>query len=57
MTTNKKSKLNLGIVVGLLGLISGIFLIFQGVWFIGLFGSIASAGLAFKGYLDSKDDQ
>ena len=48
----------LAMVLGVIGFISGLFLLFSESWFIGLFGSIASAGVAYMGYRDyhaSKD--
>lgn len=46
---------NLGLIIGLLGIIAGIGLLFTESWLIGIFGTIAGAGLAFKGYQDSRD--
>ncbi len=54
MSKKNKSAFNLALVVGILGTIAGIVLLFSDNWFIGLFGSIASAGVAYKGYQDSK---
>lgn len=50
----KKTTGNLGLVIGILGLIAGIGLLFTESWLIGVFGSMASAGIAYKGYHDSK---
>ncbi len=44
-----------GLTLGIIGLIAGIFLIFSGNNLIGIFGSIASAGIAIKGYTDLKN--
>lgn len=50
----KKVSPNLPIIIGCLGLVAGIILLFGDSWMIGIFGSIASAGIAYKGYQDSK---
>ena len=47
-------KVNLGLIIGILGSIAGISLLFTESWFIGIFGGIASAGIAYKGYSDLK---
>lgn len=52
---SNKSSVNLGLVLGIIGFIAGIGLLFTENWFIGLFGAIASAGIAYKGYQDSKN--
>lgn len=52
MSEESKGKLNLGLVIGTLGFLAGIFLLFTDSWLIGLFGSIASAGIAYQGYRD-----
>ena len=54
MENKKKATFNLGLVIGVLGMIAGIGLLFTESWFIGLFGGIASAGIAYKGYQDLK---
>jgi Kef-type K+ transport system membrane component KefB len=56
---NKKSntKVNLPFVLGILGMLAGIGLMFGENKFIGVFGSIASAGLAYKGYQDLKESK
>lgn len=56
---NKKIKnaANLGLVLGILGFLAGIGLIFSENWMIGIFGSIASAGIAYKGYQDRKESK
>lgn len=56
---NKKHKktTNLGLIIGILGFIAGIGLLFTESWLIGIFGSIASAGLAYKGYQDSRESK
>ena len=53
MKKNKQSA-NLGLTIGVLGFIAGIGLLFSESWFIGIFGSIASVGIAYKGYQDLK---
>lgn len=52
MSKQGKSTFNLALVIGVLGFICGIGLLFTENWFIGLFGAIASAGIAYKGYQD-----
>lgn len=54
MSKQGNSRFNLALVIGVLGFICGLGLLFTESWFIGLFGSIASAGIAYKGYQDSK---
>ena len=54
MSKTNKSAVNLALVIGILGILCGIGLLFTETWFIGLFGSIASAGIAYKGYQDAK---
>ena len=49
------NKVNLGLIIGILGFIAGIALLFTESWFIGIFGGIASAGIAYKGYMDLKE--
>lgn len=55
MSKKNKKTANLALVLGVLGFLAGIGLMFGESWFIGIFGSIASAGLAYKGYQDSKE--
>ena len=45
---------NLALIIGILGFIAGIVLLFTESWLIGIFGSLASAGLAYKGFQDSR---
>ena len=52
MDKKRKNSVVLGLVVGSLGVISGIALIFMGRRLIGVFGAIASAALAYKAYQD-----
>ncbi len=51
---NRKKKFNLGIILGIAGTIARILLIFMESYLIGIFGSIASAGLAYQSYNTSK---
>lgn len=55
MSPQNKNTGKLAMVIGLLGFISGIILAFGENRFIGFFGSIASAGIAYKGYQDYKE--
>ncbi len=57
MSESNKQSANLALVIGVLGLIAGIILLFTDSWFIGLFGSIASAGIAYKGYQDMQTNK
>jgi ABC-type transport system involved in cytochrome bd biosynthesis fused ATPase/permease subunit len=54
MSKENKRQINLGLIVGTLGFIAGIGLLFTESWLIGIFGSITSAGVAYKGYQDSR---
>lgn len=54
MINKQKTSANLGLIIGSLGLLAGILLMIEAQWFIGIFGSIASGGIAYKGYQDSK---
>ena len=51
---NTKKNFNLGLILGILGAIAGILLLFMGNYLIGIFGSIASAGLAWQSYNSHK---
>lgn len=55
MSKINRSNLNLGLILGIAGCVAGIGLLFTDSWLIGIFGSIASAGIAYKGYQDSKE--
>jgi len=55
MSKKNKTSTNLGLIIGIICFIAGIGLLFTESWLIGIFGSIASAGIAYKGYQDSKD--
>lgn len=50
----KKNKVNLGLVIGILGFLAGIALLFTENWLIGIFGCIACAGITYNGYQNSK---
>ena len=54
MSKKNKRSTNLSLIVGVLGFIAGIGLLFTESWLIGIFGSVASAGLAYKGFHDSR---
>lgn len=54
MSEKNKTTTNLPLIIGIVGTIAGIGLLFTETWFIGIFGSIASAGLAYKGFQDMK---
>ncbi len=54
MSKKNKRSTNLSLIIGVLGFTAGIGLLFTDSWLIGLFGSVASAGLAYKGYQDSR---
>ena len=51
----KNNEAKTGLTLGIIGLIAGLFLVFYGNYLIGIFGSIASTGIAFKGYTDLKN--
>ena len=52
--SKKNTTTNLGLIFGSIGFIAGIALLFTESWLIGFFGGIASAGIAYKGYQDSR---
>jgi hypothetical protein len=52
--SEKNTTANLGLIFGSIGFIAGVALLFTESWLIGIFGGIASAGIAYKGYQDSK---
>ena len=54
MDKNKNDAAKVGFIVGMAGVVAGIFLIYSEEWFIGISGTVASAGLAIKGYIDLK---
>ncbi len=54
MNEKKGTILNLGLIIGVIGFLAGIGLLFSESWMIGVFGSIASAGIAIKSYQDRK---
>ncbi len=55
MKKNKNNESKIALTLGILGIIAGVFLIFSGNNLIGIFGSIASAGIAIKGYNNLKN--
>jgi hypothetical protein len=55
MTEMNNKSTNLGLIIGVLGFIAGVGLLFTESWVIGIFGSVASTGLIYKGYRDSKN--
>ena len=57
MSKKNKMQTNTGLIIGTLGFIAGIGLLFTKSWLIGIFGSIASAGIAYKGYQDSRESK
>lgn len=57
MSKKDKTPTNLGLIIGIIGFIAGIGLLFTESWLIGSFGSIASAGIAYKGYQDSRESK
>ena len=57
MTKKMKNTGNLGLILGIVGFIAGIWLMFEGNSIIGIFGLIASAAIAYKGYQDAKDSK
>ncbi len=54
MDKNKNNASKVGLAIGIAGVIAGMFLLFSEEWFIGISGTVASAGLAIKGYIDLK---
>ncbi|NAS13845.1 hypothetical protein [Poritiphilus flavus] len=46
-----------GLIIGTIGLIAGILLIVSGQTLVGAAGSVASGGLALKGFLDSRKSE
>lgn len=57
MEKKKKNTFNLGLIIGVAGTLAGIYLIITGDTFIGIFGSIASAGIAYQSYITAKKEQ
>ena len=57
MNNKNKNRVNLPLVLGILGFLAGIGLMFGENKLIGIFGSIASAGLAYKGYKELKESK
>lgn len=54
MDKNKKDLAKAAVTFGILGLVAGLFLLFSGETVIGVGSSIASAGIAYKGFNDLK---
>ncbi len=54
MDKNENNGAKFAAALGTIGLIAGVFLIFSGDTFIGIAGSVASAGIAYKGFNDLK---
>jgi len=54
MSKKNKPSTNLGLIIGILGFIAGVALLFTESWLIGIFGALASAGIAYKGYQNSR---
>lgn len=54
MSNKNKIKANLPIILGTAGVLAGIGLILSENWFLGIFGSMASAAIAYKGFQDLK---
>jgi len=57
MSKKDKAATNPRLIIGIIGFIAGIGLLFTDSWLIGIFGSIASAGIAYKGYQDSREQK
>lgn len=57
MRDNNKKSINLGVIIGLFGFISGIVLMFRDDWVTGLFGSIASVFIAYLSYNKSHNSR
>ncbi len=55
MKNDNKNSYTMGLILGILGLLAGIGLLFSKNYLIGIFGSIASSGLILKGYKDMKE--
>jgi len=48
----KRNVAKAAVTFGILGLVAGVFLLFSGETIMGIAGSIASAGIAVKGFSD-----
>lgn len=55
MKNDNKNPYTMGLILGILGLLAGIGLLFSKNYLIGIFGSVASSGLILKGYKDIKE--
>lgn len=56
MSEKKKNGFNLGIAIGVLGTLAGIYLLFTEQWLLGASGTVASAGVAYMSYQNSKKE-
>ncbi|WP_350287250.1 hypothetical protein [uncultured Croceitalea sp.] len=56
MTKNKGKGAKMGMVIGIIGFLAGIFLVIQENYLIGISGGIASAGLAWINYNATKQN-
>ena len=54
---DKKNKLNLGLIIGVLGMIAGVIFLFQKEWVIGTAGTISSFFVLYLGYEKRKNGQ
>jgi hypothetical protein len=52
MDKNKKDTSKLALIIGVVGTVVGIFLVFLEQSFIGVAGTVARAGVAVKGHID-----
>jgi tetrahydromethanopterin S-methyltransferase subunit C len=50
MNKTNKNKFNIGILIGALGIVAGIYLIIQKDYLFGIFGTLASIGVIYNGY-------
>ena len=57
MSFDYKTKTNTGLIIGILGFITAVGLLFTESYLIGVFGSITSAGVAYKGYQDLRQSK
>ena len=56
MDKSKRDATKARLTFGIMGFIAGIFLLFSDSYLIGIFGGLASAGLAIKAYIDLKNE-
>jgi len=57
MDKNKTTASKMTLTFGIIGCIAGLFLLFSENYMMGIFGAIASVGIAVKGYGDLKKIQ